>query len=57
MTDKATKGKATRPGKAGAPPSAARVERRKRAGKKRAASQPKVGKGSVGTGGKGGGLH
>jgi hypothetical protein len=57
MANKATKGKAVRPGKAAAPASASRVERRKTAGKKSGASQPKVGKGSAGTGGKGGGLH
>ena len=47
-------------GKKSSPGSQARVERKKKgAGKKagRAASQPKVGKGTEGTGGKGGGLH
>jgi hypothetical protein len=47
-------------GKKFSPGSQARVERKKKgAGKKtgRAASQPRVGKGTEGTGGKGGGLH
>ncbi|MFL6229411.1 MAG: hypothetical protein ACJ741_11590 [Pyrinomonadaceae bacterium] len=57
MANKAAKGKRTRPGKGAAPASVARVERRKKTGKKIAASEPKVAKGSLGTGGKGGGLH
>jgi hypothetical protein len=57
MANKATKGKATRPGKAAAPKSEARVEQRKKTGRKGAASEPKVPKGSAGTGGKGGELH
>ena len=53
------KGKSPAAGKKFSPGSQARVERKKKvAGKRaRAASQPKQGKGTVGTGGEGGGLH
>ncbi|HEY9285398.1 MAG TPA: hypothetical protein VIP46_18240 [Pyrinomonadaceae bacterium] len=53
------KGKSPAAGKKSSPGSQARVERKKKvAGKTgRAASQPRVGKGTEGTGGKGGGLH
>jgi len=45
-------------GKKSSPPSQARVERKKAARRSgRANSQPKQGKGTEGTGGKGGGLH
>ncbi len=59
MASKGKKGGPTRPGKAAAPASKARVERRKKGagGSSGGASQPKVGKGSEGTGRKGGGLH
>ena len=53
------KAKSPAAGKKFSPGSQARVERKKKvAGKRaRAASQPRVGKGTEGTGGKGGGLH
>lgn len=61
MAGGAKKGKGSpAAGKKFSPGSQARVERKKKgAGKKtgRAASQPRVGKGTEGTGGKGGGLH
>ena len=59
MAGGAKKGKSSA-AKKFSPGSQARVERKKKiAGKKpgRAASQPKQGKGTVGTGGEGGGLH
>lgn len=61
MAASTKKGKSQAAGKKFSPGSQARVERKKKgAGKAkagRAASQPKVGKGTEGTGGKGGGLH
>jgi hypothetical protein len=53
------KGKSPTAGKKFSPGSQARVERKKKGARKsgRVASQPKVGKGTEGTGGKGGGLH
>jgi hypothetical protein len=59
MADMEKKGKSPAAGKKSAPASGARVERKKKgAGKTgRASSQPKVGKGGAGTGGRGGGLH
>ena len=59
MAGSTKKGKSATAGKKFSPGSQARVERKKKgAGKSaRAASQPKVGKGTEGTGGKGGGLH
>lgn len=59
MAVSAKKGGRSTAGKKSSPGSQARVERKKKgAGKSnRAASQPKQGKGTVGTGGKGGGLH
>ncbi len=56
MASKATKGEAARPGKEAAPPSEARVEKRRKT-KKGQPSEPKLPKGAPGTGGKGGGLH
>lgn len=59
MAGSVKKGKPPAAGKKSSPGSQARVERKKRAAGKsdRAASQPKVGKGTEGTGGRGGGLH
>jgi hypothetical protein len=56
-TKKAKKSPAA--GKKFSPGSQARVERKKKGARKsnRAPSQPRVGKGTEGTGGKGGGLH
>lgn len=59
MAGSTKKPKSPAAGKKSSPGSQARVERkRKGAGKpSRAASQPKQGKGTEGTGGRGGGLH
>ena len=59
MAASTKKGKKTPAAKKFSPGSQARVERKKKgAGKAgRVASQPRVGKGTEGTGGKGGGLH
>ncbi len=57
MANKATKGRAARPGKGAAPASAARVERRKKTVQKGAASEPRLPKGAKDKGGRGGGLH
>ena len=60
MAGSKTKGsKSPTAGKKSSPPSQARVERKRRGASKTgaAASQPKQGKGTEGTGGKGGGLH
>ena len=58
MAGSAKRGKSPTAGKKSSPPSQARVERkRKGANKSGAASRPKQGKGTEGTGGRGGGLH
>ena len=59
MAASTKKGKSPAAGKKFSPGSQARVERKKKgAGKSnRAVSQPTQGKGTVGTGGRGGGLH
>jgi hypothetical protein len=58
MAGSTKKGKSPTAGKKSSPPSQARVERRKKgAAKSGAASRPKQGKGTDGTGGRGGGLH